>query len=440
MSKNSIKLSAQTSEGAIDFTEYKASRIFVIIEAMVEYLASLTIAGAFIAKVSTSLGISDGLTGIISAIASLGSCFQIIGLLLSNKKRVKPMVCATLYTANILFCLIYVTPLVKLPSILKPILFSSFMVGGYALRNIVGSPRTKWTQGFVEQSKRGRFNSTKECVSLVFGMTYSLILGNVIDYFEAKGDLRTAFLICAIAIFTFGTADLFMFLSMKETPYDEKNATGTSIKDIFASLKDKTIWKITAVRTLYCIAFYSCHPFFGTYQNIELGFSMAYVSIVSMVGLLAQATTSIPFGRLCDRRGSRFMLTVCYSTVGVSCILYALSTPANGTVMFLIANTVYHLGAAGNNFAFVNLIYEYSSPKSLASTLSVAYAIAGLVGFFATTLMSIAVEYIQTNGFSFFGISLYAQQVISFFSALVCVALVIFLRTSFKKPKKLVTK
>ena len=67
-----------------DFELYRHSRAFYVIEALVEYLISLTVSGAFIAKVSTELGLSDSLTGVISAIASLGGLFQIIGIFILN--------------------------------------------------------------------------------------------------------------------------------------------------------------------------------------------------------------------------------------------------------------------------------------------------------------------------------------------------------------------
>ena len=46
---------------------YKTSRNLYIVEAALEYFIAIIVGGAFLAKVSTSLGISDSLTGIISS-------------------------------------------------------------------------------------------------------------------------------------------------------------------------------------------------------------------------------------------------------------------------------------------------------------------------------------------------------------------------------------
>ncbi len=49
-----------------------------IFEAGPEYLISILVAGSFLATLTRELGISDGLTGILSSIISLGCLFQLL--------------------------------------------------------------------------------------------------------------------------------------------------------------------------------------------------------------------------------------------------------------------------------------------------------------------------------------------------------------------------
>ena len=51
---------------------YAFSRAMYIIEALVEYLITLTISGAYLAKITEAIGLEDSLTGIITAFISLG--------------------------------------------------------------------------------------------------------------------------------------------------------------------------------------------------------------------------------------------------------------------------------------------------------------------------------------------------------------------------------
>ena len=51
-----------------------------IIEATLEYLVSILVAGSFLATLTKQLGIRDELTGIISSFISLGCAFQLLSV------------------------------------------------------------------------------------------------------------------------------------------------------------------------------------------------------------------------------------------------------------------------------------------------------------------------------------------------------------------------
>ena len=78
---------------------YEASRFLYILEAMFEHFIALLTSGAYIAKLSTSIGVSDGITGILTAFVSLGGTFQIIAIFLAQKRPVKRWV-TFLHTLN----------------------------------------------------------------------------------------------------------------------------------------------------------------------------------------------------------------------------------------------------------------------------------------------------------------------------------------------------
>ena len=50
----------------------KRSRLLYIFYAAVEYLIALAVGGSFLAKLTTEIGMSDGMTGVISAVGTLG--------------------------------------------------------------------------------------------------------------------------------------------------------------------------------------------------------------------------------------------------------------------------------------------------------------------------------------------------------------------------------
>ena len=90
---------------------YKTSRILYIIEASLEYFISLLVTGAYLAKLTSSLGMKDSLTGILTSFVSLGCGFQIIAIALANKRPVKRWGTALHSVNQLAFALIYLVPL-----------------------------------------------------------------------------------------------------------------------------------------------------------------------------------------------------------------------------------------------------------------------------------------------------------------------------------------
>ena len=84
----------------------KRSRIMYIIQADLEHLINLLVTGAFLATLTTQLGMSDSLTGIISSFSSLGCLFQMISVIF-RKGSVKKFVVFLSLSNQVLFIILY---------------------------------------------------------------------------------------------------------------------------------------------------------------------------------------------------------------------------------------------------------------------------------------------------------------------------------------------
>ena len=67
------------------------SRLMYIIQAALEYLIAILVSGTYLATLTSELGISDSLTGILSSIIALGCLFQLLSFFI-RRTRVKTMV------------------------------------------------------------------------------------------------------------------------------------------------------------------------------------------------------------------------------------------------------------------------------------------------------------------------------------------------------------
>lgn len=411
---------------------YKTSNVLYIIEASLEYFISLLVTGAYLAKVTSAIGMSDTLTGILTSFVSLGCGFQIFAIFLLNKKSVKRAVTVLHSLNQLFFALIYLVPFVGLNKTAKTVLFVAFLLLGHIINNVVNAPKINWFMSLVDDKKRGRFTADKEMVSLIGGMIFSLCMGKIIDGFEADGNLNGAFIVCGCTIFALMVMHSATLVFSKEKTDGKQPTRKTVIKDLF---KDKTLIKIILLSVLWNVAHYVSMPFYGSYQIKELGFSMTFVSVLSVAYSVVRSLFSKPLGKYADRRSFADMLNICFFIMLVAFGVNVFTVPENGKVLYSIYYMLYAVAMAGINSATINLIYDYVEQEKRTGALALSSTFSGFAGFFTTLAVSPLVSYIQSNNNTLFGISVYAQQVVSAISVIMLIVLSVYLNIVVKKIK-----
>ncbi len=412
---------------------YKTSRVLYIIEAALEYFISLLVTGAYLAKVTAAIGISDTLTGILTSFVSLGCGFQIIAIFLVKKRTVKPLVTILHSLNQLFFALIYLVPFIRLNQTSKIVLFVVFLLLGHIINNVINAPKINWFMSLVDDKKRGNFTANKEMVSLIGGMIFSLCMGKIIDIFEANGNLNGAFIVCGCSVFVLMIMHSATLIFSKEKPNENKDIkTATVIKELF---KDKNLIKVILLPILWNIAHYASMPFYGSYQIKELDFSMTFVSILSIAYSIVRSLFSKPLGKYADKHSFVKMLNICFTIMLVAFGINVFTVPLNGKILYTIYYMLYAVAMAGINSATINLIYDYVEKERRTGALALNSTFSGFAGFFTTLSVSPLVSYVQGNGNSLFGLYVYAQQVVSVISVLLLIVLLIYLNTVVKKIK-----
>lgn len=414
---------------------YKTSRFLYIIEATLEYFISLMVAGAYLAKITSSIGISDTVTGILSSVVSLGCGFQIIAIFLANKRPVKRWV-TILHSINQLsFALIYVVPVIKLSQLGKTILFIAFLLIGHIINYVVNSPKINWFMSLVDDHKRGAFTATKEMVSLVSGMLFTFVLGLVIDGMEANGNLNGAFIACGIGVFVLMLLHSATLIFSKEKPSENQEKIPT--KQMLGELiHDKTLFKIIMIGVLWNVISHTATPFYGSYEIKELGFSMTFISILSAVGALSRTIFSRPLGKFADKYSFAKMLNICFFIMLIAFGINIFTVPSNGKILFSSYRILHSIGMAGINSATINLIYDYVKKEKRIGALALSGTFQGFAGFFATLAVSPLVSYIQSRNNTFLGLNVYAQQICSAIATILLIVLIVYLNIVTKTVKK----
>ncbi len=415
--------------------QYKFSRLMNIIEAALEYFVSIAVGTVYLARITAYIGMSDALTGILSAFVSLGCSFQLFAIFIAHKRPVKKWVTAGHIVSQILFACIYFVPLLDMSKTERTVIFILVFLAAYIIHNVIFSPKINWHMSVVDDNKRGIFTANKEMVSLLSGMAFSYGLGAVMDCFEEKGDIRTAFAVCGVGLVVLMVLHSLTLLLSKEKPAEDVKKV--NFKDNLKELaRNKTLFKIILVPVLWNIANYATISFTGTYQAKELAFTATFSSVIIMAGSLVRACVSRPMGKIADKTSFCNMLILCFSIEAAAFAVNIFTAPSNGKWVYFIYYILHSIGMAGVNSATINLIYDYVDHDKRTSALAIQQTCAGLSGFFAVLLLSPVVEMIQEKGLSLFGKPIYAQQIMSLFSCIFTAAIIIYLVTVIKKLKR----
>ena len=329
-----------------------------VIYAAVEYLVYILVNGSFLATLTTELGMSDSLTGILSSFVSLGCVFQLISVALRPRK-IKSFVTIFNLLNQILFTLLYAFPFFPLQKDLRIWLFIVTVLVSYFFFYVAAPKKTNWFMSKVDDHSRGRFTANKEIVSLIAGMAFSFGMGTLVDHYKAQNDMRTAFIICAVTILGLSIVQAALSLGVTEQeniPTQKSNP----LKAFADLLKDKNVVKVTILFAIWNIAQYATTPFYGTYLIKELGFSLQLVSILSMVGSVARIMVSRFWGNYADKHSFAAMVKLCYAVAAVAFLAMIFAAPSNGIFTYSVYIIAHSVAMGGINSSLMNLVFDYA--------------------------------------------------------------------------------
>lgn len=394
---------------------YRFSRVMYMAEAALEYFIALMVGEAYLAKLATAMQVPDALVGVLTAFVSLGATFQIVAIFLINRTPVKRWVTLCHFINEVCFSLLYLLPEMPIGHTVQIVLFVLLLLVGNILNSVVNSPKINWFMSLVDDHKRGRFTANKEIISLLSGIVFTFCVGRVIDRFEEQNNLRGAFLCISITLFALSILHTLTMVFSKEKVIPHTESARESLRGLF---RDRGFLRIVLITVLWSCATYVATPFYGTYKNGELGFSMTFIAILNAAHCLVRALFSRPLGRFADKNSFLSMLNICLSVEAVALAVNIFTVPANGHVLYTVYFILHGVALAGANSSLINLIYDYVKPNQRTAAMAIRCAVAGIVGFLTTFVASFLVSAIQKAGNQLFGIPVYAQQVTTCFALL----------------------
>ena len=416
--------------------EYKRSRRAYVVQCTAEYFVTLIVTGAFIAKLLSSIGISDSLVGIISSFTSLAFVFQILSMGLSNK-RISSKKIVMIFDTMSIFCFMFMflVPFLPVGKGVKTVILMIDILLAYFFKYLILNICFKWANSYVSPNERGSFSVGKEMVSLVTGMAFSAIMGYALDKFEALDNINSGFLFISATILVLNIINFVSLLNIKkeeDIPEEEKSE---SITDTFRNIiTNKNFRSIIILEILWSVARYFSIGFFAIFKTKDLAMSVFFIEAVNIVAALFRVLVSKPMGRYSDRNSfsKGFELGLYFAAIAFFANIFT----TKSTWFFIVVYTVlYSCAMAGTNQNSFNMVYSYVEQKYIAQAMAIKNCIGGVLGFFASILGGKILDFVQANGNMVFGIHVFGQQILSAISFLIIVVAIVFTKKVIEKQK-----
>lgn len=421
--------------------EYKRTRKAYIAECTFEYFVALLVADAYLSSLLHHMGISDAMIGIMSSLISFSFLFQLFAVIaVRHIVNVKRAAIIFHFSSQIFFMSLYFIPFLPFAREFRTVIVFACILIAYFGNYLVTSTIYKWGMSFVDTHKRASFSASKEMVSLVSGIVFSLITGFAVDKFSESGNIEGGFIFIGVCILVSSLFDLVSLILMKNQKF-EKNTVGQEpmtvvVKKLFSN---KGFICLLFANILWYIGLYMTNSFMGIYKTSpdELNFTVGQVQIMNIVGCFFRFALSKPIGKFSDKTSyvSGIMVGAC---MAAACFAANIFTSPSSRWVIYIYTLLYYGSLAATTQNFMNITFDIVGNKYFVQASSIKMALSGLCGFGASLVGSLILSAIQKNGNRLFGIEIRGQQFLSVISCIIMLTLALFVNFVLKKQKKVV--
>lgn len=416
----------KTDNNIYNSKDYRISKNAYKFQCLFEYFIALMMTDAFLAKLLTDVGLTQAQTGVVSSLISFSFLFQLVSFTFVDKiKSVKKTSIIIDTLSQLLFLSLYIIPIFGISQKTKATVIPVILICAYFCLYIINNLCYQWGNSYVEPHKRATFTAEKEMISLIGGVVFTLLMGRVVDKFEAAGNLHGAFLFIAGCMLIISVCNFICLVTMKDMKPREK-VEQKSIRDIYKNtLGDKRYRYFIILAAFDGIATYMINGFMGVYKTETLGLSMQTVQIINTAACLVRFAISRPFGKYSDKKSFANGHALGLIVFAAALVFNIFAAP--GSVWCVVVYTVfYNASLAGTSANLINMTYSYVDEGYFVHGMAICNAIKGVLGFVTSLVAGSVVKFVEGNGNMFMGFNVYGQQVLSVFSLVIVVCAVLF--------------
>lgn len=372
--------------------------------------------GTFVIAYAISLGASNFMIGILSAIPAFAGLVQILGIYVVEKVRNRrAIVVWSILVSRLLFI-----PLILLPFffphdlgliILFSVVFISTVFGSLA-----GCAWNSWMRDLIPPNMLGNFFSRRLAIATLFGMLMSYVGATIVDVFHEEfpgNDAAPYAILFAIAMIA-GLIGVFFLSRTPETTMPEPEGKIHIFSLLTEPFKDENFRSMLIFLGSWNFAVSLALPFFTVYMLTRLHFNLTFIITLSLITQLLNILFFQIWGKFADRFSNKAVFNICGPLFIFAILGWTFTTLPNPYFLTLpliiLLHIVMGIASAGIAVASGNMSLKLA-PKGKATSYlatnslvnSLAAGIGPLIGgkfadFFAVRQLSWVLTYTTPSG------------------------------------------
>ncbi|MDB5118940.1 MAG: transporter [Sphingobacteriales bacterium] len=380
-----------------------------------EAMVALT-AGTFLVAIAIHLGASNFQLGLLAAMPTFTSVFQLVSVWLVHKfKNRRAISVLGNFSARFPLLIIGFLPFLFSKetslSVMIYLLFFHYFFGA-----IGGASWNSWMKDLVPEKILGTYFSHRGRLAQILNVSLSLLTAFSVDYIQIHFPQYeiTAY---SLLFIVGGSLGLLAVYFLSKTPEPKANIGYENvIKLMHRPLKDKNFRSLLIFNSFWSFALNLATPFFTVYMMKTLGLSLSYVIALGLLGQLSTIFSIKIWGRYSDKYSNKTIINIC-APIYVCCLIawaFVTLPTSNYAVLSLLAviNIFSGIATSGINLAITHIGIKlapkeegmvYLSARNIIVALfsAVAPMIGGLMAdFFASHELVWNIEWTSSGSIS----------------------------------------
>lgn len=418
------------------------SRISYYALCALNYITFLLLSDVFFVDLMQYAGFTDATIGIISSALGFATFVQLILLFIGHKIRRRKAVILFGFTGMpVMFVFMHLIALMPMNLLLKQFLMIAALLIGRLVCNFASPVFDIFKYSFISFQERGAVIATNQAVSLATAIVSTLAIGAVRDYYREAGNVEQGLFVTAIFLGVVTVLTAISVLLMRGSSSEAENTRSAGgVKEIFQNtLGSKSFLCMLLFYILWQVANSITNNFWGLYKLNELRFSISTVQIINTTCNILAMLLVRPLGKLADKYTHSLLLK--FSLIGyvISFTIGAFTSP-DCAWLAVVQALVGAIPGVILGACFFNVLLDYTGATYYMYSIALTNCISNACSFGISFIAAWLLETIQSMGNTLFGMTVYAQQILSAISAVLTLGLLGFAHFVFTKlPKQNLT-